>query len=189
MEYLLLAGPIIFLVVTLILSFLTPNYSYRENYISELSCRKHGKIQKANFFISGLLFSALCLLLVLRSTDQIIKIGWCFGIVVGMSIITTGIWDTDFGKSKRTLAGKIHEFIYTSIGVPSTGAIYFVLGWGYRRIPLVLIISWAVAIFSFVIYKFGNRFHIKIGIAQRIVVFLAVIWIEALAILTLSGRL
>jgi hypothetical membrane protein len=182
MQYLLLSGPIVFIIVTLILGWATPNYSHKEHFISQLSLGKYGKVQKINFIVSGSLISALCIWSSIYSSDSIMKIGWAFGGVVGICLFLTGIWDTDFGLSQRTRAGKIHEIIYTKIAVPATGAAYFILGYGYRHIPAIIFSSWSVAIFSFLIYRFSKKIGITNGVAQRIVVFLAVIWIEILAI-------
>lgn len=187
MKYLFLSGPIIFIVITFILGFLTPDYSHKDNFISELSLKKYGWIQKINFLISGILIAGLCFLVAYYSTNIILKIGWYLGTLVGISLFFIGIFDTDFGLVGRNLSGKIHEFIYLKIGIPIVGAVYFVLGWGYQNTPVIWIFSWILAILSFIIYQFGRQLGIKIGISQRIIVFLAIIWLEMLAIKTLSG--
>jgi len=184
MEYILLAGPILFVIITIFIGIITPNYSHKHNYISELSLGKYGWLQKINFIVSGLLISGLCLLLLSDSQSLIIKFGWGLGSIVGFSLFLTGVWDTDFGKPERTRAGKLHESVY-NLAIPATGAVYFLLGWGYRTNPIILLFSWLIAVSSFVLYKFSERINLKHGVSQRIVVFSAIIWMEILALLTL----
>jgi hypothetical membrane protein len=184
MKYILLAGPTVFIVVTTILGKLTPNYSQRKNYISELSLGKYGFIQKINFIVNGLLISGLCVFLLINSSTLVTKLGWFLGIFTGIALFLSGIWDTDFGKPERTKAGKRHEFIY-NLAIPCVGAAYFLVGWGYKNNLIILILSWAIAIVDFLLYKNSEKLGIEHGISQRVVVFSAVLWIEILAILTL----
>lgn len=184
MKYLLLAGPIIFILITTILGKITPKYNPSKNYISELSLGKYGLIQKINFLVNGLLISGLCVLLFANSSTLLIKLGWFLGIFVGIALFLSGVWDTDFGKPERTKAGKRHEYIY-NLAIPCVGIAYFLIGWGYRNSVFILIFSWLIAVASFILYKNSDKFKIGRGISQRIVVFSAVLWIEILAILTI----
>jgi len=184
MEYILLAGPILFIVITIILGQITPNYSHKENYISELSLGKYGLIQKINFMVSGLLISGLGLFIATYSQNLVIKLGWGLAIIAGFLLVLTGIWDTDYDKPKRTMSGRIHDSIYNFM-MPTTGVAYLLLGWGHKNNPIILILSWLIALSSFVLYKFSKKIGLKHGLSQRIVFFSAAVWMEILAIISI----
>ena len=141
--------------------------------------------QKINFVISGTLITGLCFMLSTYAQNQIIRLGWYLGMVEGVSLILSGIWSTDFGLPETTKTGRLHNFLYTVIAIPCMGAVYFVLGWGYRNIPIIWAVSWLIAVVSFVLYRYSKRIGLKNGTSQRIVVFAAIIWLEILAFLTL----
>lgn len=185
MEYLFLSGPLIFIVITTILGLITPEYSNRRNYISELSNRKYGMIQKINFIVSGILIFSLCILLFSKSTDIFGKTGWSLGIIFGIGLTIMGFFNTSYGLSKKTVAGVIHEFVYMNILIPCLGMAYIVLGWNVHKNILLTILSWAMGIFSFLIFKYSQKLKMFEGTSQRILVFLAVTWLEVIAIYSL----
>ncbi len=180
MNYILLAGPIIFIVVITVLGIITPGYNNEDNYISELSLKKYGFVQKINFIITGILIAGICISLARNAEVAFAQIGWCLGAVTGTSLALMGVFDTDYGKSKRDLPGKIHDTFYT-LSVFTTGAAYLLVGLGYIKNPTILALSWAIAAVNYILWKFSTRSSMKPGISQRIIVFSSMVWFEILA--------
>lgn len=180
----LLVGPIIFILVTLILGKITPKYDWQVRYISELSNGKYGWIMKMNFIMCGIVIIGLAIFMAGKTDSTIIKIAWYMASLLGIPIAFAGIFDTDV-DGKPTRAGKLHDFSY-QIGMAGTGATYFLMGWGYRNFPLILVFSWLVAIFDLVWWKYSDKLGVKPGIGQRIVIFSTILWVEAIAIWTLG---
>ncbi len=188
MIYFLLAGPIAFVLIASLLSKITPNYSWKDDYISELSLGKYGWLQKLNFIICGFSVAVLSLLLASRTSILPVKLGWSLGLILGVLVALSGVWDTDFKRPLKTKAGKLHNQIY-HLGMGGTGLAYFLIGWGYKDHPFILTFSWAVAIFDFLWWSYTDRLGIKPGIGQRVVIFSALIWVEVVAFWTLFSNL
>jgi hypothetical protein len=181
--YILLSIPILFILVTLILGIITPNYNWKKDYVSELSLGKYGWIQKLNLIICGFSTVWLCMLLAGKTNLLLVKLGWYLGSLMGILTILEGIWDTDVKKSARTKAGKLHEQIY-NLGMSGTGLAYFLIGLGYINKPIIPIFSWTIAVFDYFWWNHSGKLGVKDGIRQRVVVFSTLIWVEVLAIWT-----
>ena len=184
MFYLLLLGPASFVLISLILGLITPGYDWENDYISELVLGKYGWVQKLNFFFCGVSIIGLCVLLAGRTTILLVKVGWYTGSLMGILILLAGVWDTDVKRETRTLAGRLHDWIY-HMGILGTGMAYILIGWGYRNFPIVFIFSWTVATFNLIWWNFSGKLGIKQGIGQRTVIYSALMWIEVMAIWTM----
>lgn len=182
MLYILLAGPIIFIIATILLGIITPEHRSKENYISELSLGKYGWIQKINFIICGLSIFGLSYLIFNISQTSVERVGWTLGFVIGSGMIILGIFDTSYGLRKKTVGGSIHEFVYMNVLSPSIGIAYFILGWAYRNDLIITLLSWTIGIISLLFFKFTDKLKLGIGTSQRIIVFMTVVWIELLSI-------
>jgi hypothetical membrane protein len=97
--YILLSVPILFILVTLVLGKITPNYDWKKDYISELSLGKYGWVQKLNLIICGVSTVGLCMLLAGKTNLFLIKLGWYLGSLMGILTTLEGIWDTDVKNS------------------------------------------------------------------------------------------
>lgn len=183
MEKLLLVGPVSFVIVVMILERITPNYDWKRDYISELALGKYGWMQKFNFIFCGICVAALCLLLAGNTVDPVLRLGWYLGSLLGFVTISAGIWDTDPRGGKPTRTGKIHDWIY-QIGMFGVGAAYFLIGWGYRANLVIWSVSWGIAIFSWVWWQYGYKIGIPTGIAQRTVIYSALLWLSTMAVFT-----
>ena len=181
MENVFLIGPVLFVVIVSILERVTPNYNWKTDYVSELSLGKYGWIQKANFIFCGVCVTGLCLMLAKQSPDIAIKVGWYLGSLLGFVTISAGVWDTDPHGKTFSRNGKIQDKAY-QIGMAGIGAAYFLIGWGYRSNPLVMAVSWGVAIFSWIWWQYGYKIGIPTGIAQRTVIYSALLWLVAMAV-------
>jgi len=184
LAYIFLIGPIIFILVTIILDKITPKYNWRVRYISELSNGKYGLMMKTNFILCGISIIGLCILMAGKTDSTVIKFAWYLGSFLGIAAACAGLFDTDVGD-KPTRAGKVHDYSY-QVGMAGIGSTYFLMGWGYRNFPIVLIFSWLVAIFDLLWWKYSDKLGVKPGIGQRIVIFSAILWIEVLAIWSLG---
>jgi hypothetical protein len=184
-RYLLLLGPILFVSVVLVLERVTKNYDWTTHYISELSLREHGIFQRSNFVISGLLIVVLCLFLAFISPSPIGKAGWIAGALVGVSMISAGIWNTDVRQATRTTAGIIHEWGYW-IGVAGTTLVMVLVAIANRQNRFVLTYSIIQALFSVYMIVYGGHW-IKSGIYQRLLLYSMLLWIEIVGFLTLKN--
>jgi len=182
--YLLLIVPILFILTTSILGVITPNYDWKNNFISELSVGKYGWIQKLNFVICGISIIGLCVLLAGKADNLLIRSAWYLGSLMGIPIALAGVWDTDF-KREKTRAGKLHNYVYR-VGMIGTGLTYLLMGWGFKDKPIILVFSWMVAVFDYLWLKYSDRFKVKPGIGQRVIIFSSIMWVEILAIWTLA---
>lgn len=183
--YVLLTAPILFILVTLILGIITPNYDWKKDYISELSLGKYGWIQKLNLIICGVLVVVLCILRAGKTNLLLVKLGWYLGSLMGILTALEGVWDTDVKKPLRTKAGRLHEHIY-NLGMSGTGLAYFLIGLGYLNKPIIPIFSWTIAVFDYFWWNYSGKLRVKDGIHQRVVVFSTLVWVEVLAIWTLT---
>ncbi|HLE48447.1 MAG TPA: DUF998 domain-containing protein [Patescibacteria group bacterium] len=182
--YILLTAPILFILVTLILGAVTPNYNWKKDYISELSLGKYGWIQKFNFMICGILVVGLCVLLAGKTDILLVKLGWYLGTLMGILTALEGILDTDVKKSVRTKAGRLHEHIY-NLGMSGTALAYFLIGLGYLNKPIIPIFSWTIAVFDYFWWNYSGKLGVKDGVRQRVVVFSTLLWVEVLAVWSL----
>ena len=182
--YLLLLGPILFVVVSWILGLITPDYDWKNDYISELVLGKYGWVQKLNFWVCGVSVSGICILLAGMSPILLVKLGWYIGSALGVVTALAGVWDTDVKRPLKTVAGRLHDYTY-HVGILGTGFAYILVGWGYRSFPVILVFSWAVAAFDLIWWNFSEKLGIKQGVGQRMVIYSALLWIEVMAIWTM----
>jgi hypothetical membrane protein len=180
-KLILLLGPILFVVISLILGKITPRYNWKDNYISELAIGKYGIIQRLNFFACGISITGLSLFLSLETNNPSVKLAWGFGLLLGITIILAGVWNTDTKEGPKTKSGILHNWTYY-IGTLGASLAILLVGWGYRTNLTILILSWAVAILHFIIWLCYKKSCIREGLAQRVVVFSRMLWIELIAI-------
>ena len=173
-----------FVLISWILGFITPDYDWKNDYISELSLGKYGLIQKVNFIFCGLTVIGLCLLLATRTPNELVRLGWYLGSGMGILTALAGVWDTDEKRPNRTLTGKWHELVY-HLGMLGTGAAYLLIGWGYRNVPTIMVSSLVVAVFDLLWWKFHTKLGIKPGVGQRVVIYSALLWVEVMVIWTM----
>lgn len=183
MEFLLL-GPILFIVIVLILERVTPNYEWRQRYISELSLYKFGWIQKINFVVSGLLITSLCIALFQIVTIPLVKIGWLVGALCGLATAAAGVWDTEIGMPRKSRTGKLHDWTWY-IGSPGLAASFLCIGLGYAGHAWILVGSMLVVIFDLVWFRWSGKLGIKPGVGQRMVIFSSLAWSVILALWTM----
>ena len=162
----------------------TPDYDWRNDYISELSLGKYGWVQKLNFWLCGVSVSGICILLAGMSPILLVKLGWYIGSALGVVSALAGVWDTDVKRPLKTVAGRLHDYTY-HVGILGTGFTYILVGWGYRSFPVILVFSWAVAAFDLIWWNFSEKLGIKQGVGQRMIIYSALLWIEVMAIWTM----
>lgn len=184
MEYFLLAGPVIFILTTIILGKITPNYDWESDYISELSLEKYGWVQKINFIISGILIMGLCINLAGKTNIFSIKLGWYLGSLLGTLMVLAGLWDTDEKRPLKTTVGRLHDWTYR-LGIISIALAGFLIGWGYKSNIIILIFSWTIAVIYLLFRLYSKKLDVKPGIRQRVIKFSTLLWIEVIAIWTL----
>ncbi len=181
-------GPVLFIIVVSVLERVTPNYDWRKNYISELSLGKYGWVQRLNFWISGISVFGLCQMMSAASKTELLSFGWQMGSLLGLVMIAAGVWNTDpRGTTKPTTSGRLHDWTF-HVGMFGIFAAYILVGWGYlSRAPLITVVTWGIAVFDLVWWRTGHRWKIPIGISQRIVMYLALLWLDVIAIWTIGS--
>ncbi len=173
-----------FVVVVLVLERITPQYNWQEDYISELSLKKYGWVQKINFVVSGLLVAALAFSLSQQANIFWVKVGWVVGAFCGLITAAAGILDTDVKQPIKTRSGRLHDWTWY-LGSPGLAVSYLLIGFGYKNHPLIFLGSVLVVVFDLVWFFYSSRLGIKPGIGQRMVIFSSLAWAEFLAIWTL----
>lgn len=176
--------PVLFILISEFIGFITPNYNWRKNYISELSTLKYGWWQKLNFLICGVSIATACMLLSGQSETVILRISLLLASVMGVFIVMAGVWDTDYNTSAKTMAGRIHGWVYQT-GIFGVGITYILMGFGFIDNIFVATVSWATALVSLVWWKYSYKINVPKGIGQRFVIYLAILWFEVLGIWTL----
>jgi hypothetical membrane protein len=182
-KYLLLAGSILFISVASVLERVTPDYDWRQNYISELSLGKFGAVQRTSFVVSGLLIISLTLYLVTISRTKLLKAGWLAGALVGLSLVSAGIWNTDVRELTRTTAGIIHEWGYWFGMIGATLACLLAAMGNWRN---KIILAYSVAKAAFATYMIAYGWHwFDPGIYQRLLLYSLLMWVEIVAAWTM----
>jgi|SRR3989344_7990844 len=169
-------GPVLFLLVVSVLERVTPNYDWRRNYVSELALKKYGWMQRMNLVIYGVWLVILSLVLAQKSQAG----GWLWGIMAGAVTIGAGIWNTNAQGEALTLPGKIHNWMYR-IGTLATGGVLLVVGWEFKSHPAIWAWSWGVAVFNLLWWTLAPRLGVKLGIAQRMVIYTTTVWLTIMA--------
>lgn len=179
-EYLLLIGPVLFLVVVMILERITPNYDWRNNYVSELALGKYGWVQKINLVVYGIWLVGLSFVLANGSGVW----GWYPGILAGLVTVCAGILDTNPKGQTKTLIGTLHDWTYY-IGTLATGSVFLLVGWELRNNLIFLLFSWLIAIFNLAWWILAPKFGVEDGVAQRVVIYLSIFWLVTMALWTM----
>lgn len=125
--WILVSAPFAFLIISLLLGFLTANYNHFQTTISYLVRGENANAQTANFIICGVLILVLAFVLRDATSTQLksvhlIKIG---ALTLGLSLVLLGIFPTD-KAGEQTLVGQIHGLIFiSSVMVQATVQILF----------------------------------------------------------------
>lgn len=177
----LLSGPILFILLSVILGKITPHYSWKDNYLSELAIGKYGIIQRLNFFICGISIIGLGILLASGANDPIIKLAGKSTILYGITVFLAGVWNTDAKGDQNTKTGKLHNWTFY-LGMAAINLVFLLISWASRSNLVVSTLSWAIVIFNAVAWLSSKKLGVRDGITQRAVIFLTLIWLEFISL-------
>jgi hypothetical membrane protein len=107
------AGPVVFLVVSLLAGLLKPGYDAREQSVSELAVGDYGWLQTANFFALGAAMIAAALALALAGRAPRSAVALLASAGAGM--VAVGLFPTDLAGAPPTAHGAAHNTL--SLGI------------------------------------------------------------------------
>src|SRR3954454_4027216 len=108
------AGPVVFLAVSLLAGLLKPGYDLRSQSISELAVGAYGWLQTANFFVLGAAMIAAAVALGLaaapRSRGAVALLG-----AAGAGMVAVGFCPDDLAGAAPTPAGATHDALSLAV--------------------------------------------------------------------------
>src|SRR3989344_3449605 len=83
----------------------------------------------------------------------------------------------------RCLAGHIKFGISPKVasGGMALGRVLLVVGWEFKSHPAIWAWSWGVAVFNLLWWTLAPRLGVKLGIAQRMVIYTTTVWLTIMA--------
>src|SRR5882762_11971453 len=161
-----LAGPLLFLAVSLLLGKLAPDYTHAADEMSYLVYSPYGKWQTANFLGCGILTIGLAYLLISSSSSSaqgiyLVQVGaWA----LGSSLILLRVFPTQ-KKSHKTYISQIHKVIFVlSVLIQGILQLLFASKNPHTTIAYYLLVSGTITLIGLpAMFIWKNRR----GLAQR----------------------
>lgn len=173
-----IAASLQFFLVMLIAETLTPGFSRRENYISELANGTFGTIFNASVILSGILLLGLAFL----------AWKWHNGFVFPLGLALSGIGITGVGLFPIS-AGPLHTF-FSYLGL-SCASIAAALSSKFAKRPfsIIFLLLGSLSIFACILFVSGTDFSLGMGSVERLIVYPFIIWGMAFGVFLIGDRL
>ncbi|SEL99703.1 Protein of unknown function [Aquimarina amphilecti] len=185
----------IFVISSVIGGFLIENYNILSQYISETYAidTEYGVILRIFGFIpSGILLTLFCFLgITYFQFSKLTKIGFLgLGIFYGLATVIVGIFPCDSGCNKLSIDPSISQVIHNLIGLSTyifVPICIILIGVGLKKTPnynnfSIQSIIYGVISMLFIFLFFSNSNPEYIGLYQRMVEAVFIIWIITCAI-------
>ncbi|MES2202839.1 MAG: DUF998 domain-containing protein [Patescibacteria group bacterium] len=193
------AGPL-FVATFLVEGYMRPNYNPLRKPVSVLSQGRRGWVQKANFFVSGVLLIAYAygLYMMLGAVGAVW--GPLLVFLHGAGVVGAGIFDTDYGGVRtkgfhHNRSGVLHDLFSTIVFVSlSVGCIVFANIFNMLQAP-----QWALySNITGVLYLLGFIISARAfapssslapigGLIQRLTIIIGCVWVTLSALHFLAG--
>ena len=188
-------GVSLFIVSSIVGGFLIENYSILSQYISETYVidTEYGVILRTFGYIpSGILLTLFCFIGVTYfQPSKLIKIGFYgIGIFYGLATVIVGIFPCDSGCSKQLVDPSTSQIIHNLMGLLTyifVPICMILIGVGLKKLPnynrfSVQSIAYGAISILFVYLLVSNSNSEYIGLYQRMVEIVFIIWIISCAI-------
>jgi hypothetical membrane protein len=186
------AGPILFLVVSVLAGVFKPGYDARDQSISELAVGDYGWLQTANFFALGATMIAAAVALAGRGSRSAVALL----AAAGAGMVAVGFFPTDLAGAPPTAHGAAHDTISLGIflALIAASALY---GRALRRTANERALArystlTAVAVFAlFAIFAVfagdaGDPLHAASGLLERVFIATALGWVSVVSLRLLA---
>jgi hypothetical protein len=195
-------GPLLFMVVFLIEGATRPGYDSSRMFVSQLATGPGGWMQVANFYMCGLLVTALAIGLRWTLAGSRGSIGGPVLLgLFGLTLLVAGAFTTDPGfgypvgaPEVHTTHGTIHGFAGLAVFTLLPAAC-FVMAWhfateGSRRwMGYSIAVGVALLVLFFGGFAVGHFAYALTGLYQRVAIITGWTWIAAVAWHTLANEL
>lgn len=145
-----LIGLLYFVVITLAMHKLRPDFNPRSRYISEYAIGKYGQLATSSFIVYGLAILEIYLCL---KTDLPVKaksnIGLTLIAIWGVSMVITGFFNVDLKYNQMSLHGTVHSFA-SCIGIATSMIGSIVLSFNFAHVKSTLSIAFVTQIIAIV---------------------------------------
>jgi hypothetical membrane protein len=180
------AGPLAFLVISVLAGLIKPGYDIGEQTVSDLAVGAYGWLQTANFFLLGATMIALALALGAtpsrRSPSAVVLLA-----AAGIGVFASGFFPTDLAGAPVTSHGAIHNMLFLGVFLALI-ATFALHGRALRRAGSERALArystlTAAAVFLllvvFVMFAgdIGDPLHAIAGLLERVLIAAALAWL------------
>lgn len=171
-------SPVIFVLLSFIAGYITPNYNPLTDPISNLAILQHGWIQTLNFVLSGILMLFLGYS-TYKALKGVTKAPVSF-IYFGIILILSAIFQTD-PNGPSTTTGIIHILLFVTamIVLIISGFVFQAKLWRINKGLALYSLFTSITSLLFLLGIF--TFNSYMGVAQRLLVYPMFIWIAILS--------